>query len=138
MNESERHIRKRWLVFSIICASYRLVIDAVHALYLGREIPPFAIVILMDTVPSLLLWRFAYFKAGTRWLTFTMVMALIGFVGCLEPSFIGQAEELGMIGYFLIAVDFFLTFGWFFLSFKLRRVNARAGVRWKMEQVVLV
>ncbi len=131
IDETEQYTRKRWLVFSIICASHRLLIDSFHALYLGRESPPFSAVILIDSIPFLLLCRFAYYKSGTRWLTFAMVMTFLGLIELVEPSFIVQTNDLGFLGYSLITIDFFLSIGWLSLSFKLRKVNARARYFWK-------
>ncbi len=122
--ENGQDIKERWLIITMACAVYPIIVS-LFTLFIPRESPPPIPTISSNLVFFSLLYYFVYRKSRTRFLTFMIFMKLSGFIGIVVQVLITPVQDPRILNYCLTIIDFFLTIGWLFLSFQLRKIYLR-------------
>jgi hypothetical protein len=128
-NPHEKSVRKLWLVISVIAILAWPLITLGFMTFLSRKehVPAsiywiYVIVALVTVGVFYLLYRCAYVKPGTRFLTFVLIVGPL-----LKLKATVDALRMGHDHVTLIALVVNLGFyaWWYYLSLKLRQMNKR-------------
>ncbi len=132
ISRKEQLLRKRWLVASIVFAVYAIITDILFILFSKIGDSSLVFPILLNLITLALLYHFSYKNFDTRLLTFIMFGRLLGLIVMICLIHRLQIVSSIIWSYCISAIDLFVTLGWIYLSFKLKKVNLRMRTLYKV------
>lgn len=136
MSEEDKKLRSYWVKFLWAMTAFNMVTTAFFQLYFAVSKGDLPAAFRYGGVAfsmagmlffAYLLYRFAYKKRGTKFLTFCLIVTLFGFVGSPILYFQGRMPLADQIPYYKFYFLFTQALGvaWFVLCWKMRKINKK-------------
>lgn len=125
-DQNEQQIRDRWVLVSVVSAQ-------ISTLTSYLTLPPSRDTVLFLIIVTVLGWIWlwglfhcTYRKRSWRFLTFVMNLKILGLVAIPFLTLARVSEQGPIVDFCINAIDLFLVLAWLHISFRLRKINARA------------